>query len=125
MYREKPELRNEMLMRGTWGAAVIDELKPRQDEITIEKRRFSAFAGTELDMMLRTYDIKYLVFVGVVTNICVESAIRDAFHLEYMPILISDATAALEPSAYDAAIANVEICFGWVTTTEKFLESLK
>lgn len=124
MYREKPELRNEMLMRGTWGAAVIDELKPRQDEMTIEKRRFSAFAGTELDMMLRTYDIKYPVFVGVATNMCVESAIRDACHLEYMPVLITDATAALEQSAYEAAIDNVKMAFGWVTTTEKFLKSL-
>jgi len=121
-YREKPEMRDSLLMRGTWGAETIDELKPRQDEILIEKPRFSAFIGTGLDALLRSHDIKYLVFTGVATNICVESSLRDACHREYLPVLISDAAAASPSSRQESTIANVIQCFGWVTETEKLLK---
>lgn len=124
-YRETPQMRNSLLLRGTWGAQIIDELKPREDEILIEKRRFSAFVGTDLDMMLKTYDIKYLVFTGVATNICVESSLRDACHLEYFPILISDAVAASPPSRQEATIGNVKQVFGWVTTSQNLLQVLR
>jgi ureidoacrylate peracid hydrolase len=121
-YREKPEMRDSLLMRGTWGVETIDELKPRKDEILIEKPRFSAFIGTGLDSLLRSHDIKYLVFTGVATNICVESSLRDACHREYLSVLISDAAAASPPSSQESTIANVIQCFGWVTDTEKLLK---
>ncbi len=123
-YREKPEMRDRLLLRGTWGAEIIDELTPQEDEIVIEKRRFSAFVGTELDMMLKTYDIRYLAFTGVATNICVESSLRDACHLEYFPILVSDAAAASPPSRQDATIGNVQQVFGWVTTSENIIKAM-
>lgn len=123
-WREKPEWRDKLLMRGTWGAAIIDELKPPADEIYIEKQRFSAFAGTYLDMTLKTFDIRYLIFVGVATNICVESSIRDACHLEYLPVLVSDAAAASPSNRQEASIGNIKQCFGWVTNTKEVLNIL-
>ena len=69
---KNPRTRDKVLLRGTWGADIIDELKPRKDEILVEKRRYSAFAGTDLDMTLKTFDIKYLAFMGLTANICVE-----------------------------------------------------
>lgn len=122
--REKPEMRGKWLLQGTWGAEIIDELKPQEGEMVIEKRRYSAFVGTELDMMLKTFDIRYLAFTGVATNICVESTLRDACHLEYLPILISDATAANPPGQQESTISNVRQIFGWVTTTENLVEAL-
>ena len=124
-YREKPEMRDSLLMRGTWGAETIEELKPRQDEMLIEKPRFSAFVGTGLDTLLRSFDLKFLVFTGVATNICVESSLRDACHREYLPILITDAAAASPSSRQESTIANVIQCFGWVTETEKLLKILQ
>jgi len=121
--RDKPEIQDRLLVQGTWGAEIIDELMPQKGEMVIEKRRFSAFAGTELDMMLKTFDIRYLVFTGVTTNICVESSLRDACHLEYLPVLVSDATAAPSPSQYEATIANVKQIFGWVTTSDSFIKA--
>ncbi len=97
----------------------------REDEIVIEKRRFSAFAGTELDMMLKTFDIRYLVFTGVATNVCVESSLRDASHLEYLPILITDATAASPPSRQESTIGNVKQGFGWVSNSDQMINALK
>src|SRR5512139_3328853 len=80
----RAENREGTIIEGTWGTEIIDELKPKPGEMTIIKRRFSAFVGTELDMMLRTFDIRYLIFTGVATNICVESSLRDASHLQYL-----------------------------------------
>jgi len=119
------EMRNGSILEGTWGTEIIDELKPREDEMVIIKRRFSAFSGTELDMMLKTYDIRYLIFTGVATNICVESSLRDASHLQYLPVIVSDAVAASPPSRQQASIDNIKEVFGWVTTSEYVLDILK
>ena len=122
---KNPELRRGSILEGTWGTEIIDELKPREDEMVIVKRRFSAFSGTELDIMLKTYDIRYLIFTGVATNICVESSLRDASHLQYLPVLVSDAVAASPPSRQQASIDNIKEVFGWVTTNEHVLDILK
>jgi len=120
-----PEMRNGSILEGTWGTEIIDELKPREDEMVIVKRRFSAFSGTELDMMLKTFDIRYLIFTGVATNICVESSLRDASHLQYLPVLVSDAVAASPPSRQQASVDNIKEVFGWVTKSESVLDVLK
>ncbi len=122
---KNPEIRRGSILEGTWGTEIIDELKPREGEMVIIKRRFSAFSGTELDMMLKTYDIRFLIFTGVATNICVESSLRDASHLQYLPVLVSDAVAASPPSRQQSSIDNIREIFGWVTTSECILDILK
>jgi len=123
-YREKPEMRDRLIIKDTWGAEIIDELTPEEDDLLIEKPRYSAFSGTNLDMVLRAHDIKYVAFTGVATNICVESSLRDAYHFEYFPVLISDAAATGSPSAQEVTINNVKQCFGWVTTRGNFSKAL-
>lgn len=124
-YREHLKWRDKLLIRGTWGADIVEELKPQEGDIVVEKQRYSAFCGTNLDIILKTYNIKYLAFTGVTTNICVEASLRDAFYLEYFPILISDAAlTSSSPFSQDAAIVNVKLCYGWVTTTEDFAKSI-
>jgi ureidoacrylate peracid hydrolase len=122
---KNPEIRNGSILEGTWGTEIIDELKPRDDEMVIVKRRFGAFSGTELDMMLRTFDIRYLIFTGVATNVCVETSLREASQLQYLPVLVSDACAATEPSRQQSSIDNIKEIFGWVTTSDIILEALK
>lgn len=126
IYREDPRWRDKFTIRGTWGAEIIDELKPKENDIFVEKPRFSAFFETKLDVILKTYNIKYLLFVGCATNICVEDSIRDAGALGYFPILISDAAISVGPAfMQDATIFNVKLCYGWVTNTESLLKALK
>jgi ureidoacrylate peracid hydrolase len=124
--REHPEWGDKAIILGTWGAEIVKELKPQEDEIIVVKPKYNAFFGTDLDTILKTFNIKYLVFVGVATNICVEGAIRDACNLDYFPILVSDGTAAAgPPSAHEATINNVKLCFGWVTTSENIIKALQ
>ena len=125
LYREHPEWRDKLLIRGTWGAEIVDELKPEEGDIVIEKPRHSAFYGVNTDVILKTYDIKYLAFVGSATNVCVEASIRDAFNLDYFPILISDAAApAGPPFIQEASIFNIKLAYGYVATTENLLKAL-
>lgn len=124
--REHPEWRDRFFIKGTWGAEIVDELKPRDGEIVVVKPRYSAFFGTDLDTILRTLEIKYLAFTGVDTAICVESAIRDASYLDYFPILVADATASAGPPfTQEATIFNVKRCFGWVTNAENLIKVFK
>ena len=125
MEREHPEWRDKFIIRGTWGAEVITELKPQEGDTLVEKPRYSAFFQTNLDTILRTYDFKYLIFTGVATNICVEAAIRDAYYREYFCILTSDATVNSGPAfTKEATMFNVKACYGWVTTTEHILKTI-
>ncbi len=91
----------------------------------IRKARYSGFVGTNLEQILKTYNIKYLMFTGIATNVCLESTLRDAFFREYWPIVISDATNnAGPPFTQQATLWNVEALFGWVTTSQDFLKTL-
>lgn len=124
--REHPEAKDRLYIRGTWGAQVIDEIKVEESDIIIEKPRYSAFAGTDLDMTLRGHDIKYVVIIGIATNQCVETSIRDAYNLEFWPILIPDACANTGPDyTQDTVIWNVKLCLGWVINSKDFEKALK
>ncbi len=125
-FRERPELHDKFLIRGTWGAEIVKELTPKKNDVVIEKLRYSAFFGTGMDVTLKTLEIKYVAFVGVATNICVEASLRDAYYHGYFPILISDATAPLGPaSARQATAFNVIQCYGWVTKQKDFIKGLQ
>lgn len=125
MYREHPEWKDKFILSGTWGAEIIEELKPQEDEIVVAKPKFSAFFGTDLDTTLNTFNIKYLAFVGIATNICVEATIRDACYLGYFPILITDAAENVGPPyTQEATIYNIKLCFGWVSTTDNLTKVL-
>ena len=124
--REHPDWQDELLIRGSKGAAIVRELTPQDNDIVIEKHQYSAFFETHLDTVLKTHNIKYLVFLGEGTPICVEASLRDAFYLGYFCVLVSDATAtASPPITQDTTESNVKSSYGWVTTTENLLRALK
>ena len=79
--------RGQHCIEGTWGAKVIDALKPSAEDMIITKRRFSGFFETDLDLTLKDLGIKILIVMGVVTNICVRSTIHDAFFRGYKVIV--------------------------------------
>jgi ureidoacrylate peracid hydrolase len=124
LMNRRTEFRGKLLTEGTWDFEIVDALKPQPDDLVVIKTRYSGFAGTPLDSMLRTRGIRYLIFAGIATNVCVESTLRDAYFLDYWPILLRDAAMAAggEP-AHAAAIFNVEKFFGWTLTAEEFLST--
>jgi ureidoacrylate peracid hydrolase len=120
-----PEYAGKFLIRGSWDAAIVDELKPLPGDIVVEKSRYSGFRGTNLDVVLKTLNTKYLIFTGIATNVCVESTLRDGYFLDYWPILVADATNnAGPPMTQDATLWNVETVFGWVATSNDLIAAM-
>ena len=121
----RPELKGKLVTLGTWDFEIVDELKPRPEDLVIVKTRYSGFAHTELDAKLRQRGIRFLFFSGIATNVCVESTLRDAFFLDYWPILITDAAMAAGSTAmHDATVHNVENFFGWTMPAAEFIQSV-
>ena len=119
--RARPELSGQLLAKGGWDFDLVDALKPQPGDIVLHKTRYSAFFNSQLDSTLRARGIRNIVFVGIATNVCVESTLRDGFHLEYFGVMLEDATHHLGPPAMqEASIYNVEKFFGWVTTVADF-----
>ena len=122
----RPELKGKVLTEGTWDAEIVEDLAPQPADLVITKTRYSGFAGTPLDSQLRMRGIQYLFFVGIATNVCVESTLRDAYFHDYWPILLRDAAMpAGPPAAHDATLFNVESFFGWTITSEELLRHLR
>jgi ureidoacrylate peracid hydrolase len=123
--RNHPETKGRFLTVGGKDWEIIDELKPEPEDILVDKNRYSGFTNTELDIILRTNNIKHLVFLGIATNVCVESTLRDAFFHEYFPILVSDGCGNIGPDfTQEATVWNVSALFGWVTTSGDFIKTL-
>lgn len=122
---QRAELKGKLLTEGTWDFAIVDDLAPRPGDLVIVKTRYSGFAGTTLDAQLRVRGIHYLFFAGIATNVCVESTLRDAYFLDYWPILLVDGTMqAGAASAQDATVFNVESFFGWTMRSQDLLKHL-
>ena len=90
---------------GTYGMEIMPGLEPQSGEIVIEKERASAFAGTELDIVLRAMAIDTLILTGAWTNFSVESTARYATDIGYRVIVASDGTSSINEEWQQAAIA--------------------
>jgi ureidoacrylate peracid hydrolase len=107
---------------GTWGAEFY-ELAPQPGEPVVTKHRYSAFIGTDLDLILRSRGIKTLVMTGVATEGCVESTARDAFMKDYYIIFTSDATATYSEEAHNATLKTVGRIISVVCDTDTVLNA--
>src|SRR5215204_4487829 len=91
-----PIARRDALVAGSAGAAIFPEIAPRADEIVITKHRYSAFYGTDLEIILRGLGVTTVVIAGVTTENCFHATARDAFFRDYQVIVLSDATATFD-----------------------------
>ena len=111
--------------RGCWDAKVIDAVAPAEDEIIIPKTSSSAFISTNIDYVLRNLSMRYLVIGGVLTDQCVESAVRDACDLGYLVTLITDACATHSRERHESALCAIKGYCRQRTTAEFLAEILK
>jgi nicotinamidase-related amidase len=115
--RRSPFLAADGLRRGSWGAAMLDELdfQPDADRV-VEKRRFSAFHETGLVGELG--DAEVLVVGGVRTDFCVESTVRDAFFRDYDVFVVSDAVAGYVDVLHESSLRLMNTVFAQVVGVE-------
>jgi nicotinamidase-related amidase len=92
-------------VKGSWGAAITDELAPADGDIVIEgKRGLDTFASTNLDFILRSKGITTIALGGFLTNCCVESTMRTGYENGYRVVTLSDCLAATSAEEHDNAL---------------------
>jgi ureidoacrylate peracid hydrolase len=94
--------------KGSWDGKVIDELAPQGDEIWLPKTSSSVFVSTHIDYILRNLGVKQLILSGIVTDQCVESAIRDACDLGYLVTQVTDACATYTQERHDFSLRAIK-----------------
>jgi ureidoacrylate peracid hydrolase len=124
-----PKSRQERLkvpicIRGTWDGVTMDELKPKEHDPVVIKRRDSAFQDTELRVWLQSEGINLLVFTGIDTSICVETSLREGFNIGYDVAIISDATASGDKRHYETTLERVRDYYGLVMDSERFKRAI-
>lgn len=96
------------MIRGEPGHDIIPALYPLEGEPVIDKAGQSAFAYTDLELLLRIKGIKNLVVVGLATDTSVVATIREANDKGFDCILLEDATAAYQPQAHAVACDSIQ-----------------
>ncbi|UCB61519.1 MAG: cysteine hydrolase [Candidatus Bathyarchaeota archaeon] len=97
---------------GTWGAQIVEELRPERGDFVLQKRRYSAFQGTDLDQLLRELKVDTLVLTGVITDICVQHTAADAFFKGYKIIVPEDCVETANEQTQKAALGYLKRVYG-------------
>jgi ureidoacrylate peracid hydrolase len=112
-------------VKGSWGAAIVDELAPVEGDIVIEgKRGLDTFASTNLDFILRSKGIETIVLGGFLTNCCVESTMRTGYEHGYQVITLRDCVAATSIEEHDNALAYDYPMFSQPMTSSDLIAEL-
>lgn len=124
-----PERREGMLKvlsRGDHGHELHAELEVRPVDLIVEKTRYSAFiqGSSELDRILKSFEIDTVIITGTTTNVCCESSARDAMMLNYKMVCVSDGTACRTDDEHNAALAIMIRSFGDVLSTDEVISRL-
>ena len=111
---------------GTWGAAIIDELKPAAgDKVVSGKCTLCGFNNTDLGELLQGAKVKNVAIAGFLTNFCVESTSRTAYDKGYAVTVIKDATATTSPEEQKYAEEKIFPLLGQTLTVEEFIGQLE
>ena len=116
-----------ILVRGSYGHDIIDELKPADGEPVLDKPGKGAFFATDLDLMLHDRAITSLVVTGVTTEVCVSTTVREANDRGYECLVLEDCVGSYFPEFHDYSLRMIKAqggIFGWVTDAGNLLSAL-
>jgi nicotinamidase-related amidase len=105
-------------------AEILDGLGPQGDEIEFAKTASGVFNSTNIDYVLKNLGIEQLVIGGVVTNGCVEIAVRDAADRSYRVVLVEDCCAAFTKELHEEAVGRLKEVYAKVFTTDEVVRML-
>ena len=118
---------------GVWWNAPIyqsdpsSRLDPRMDArgcAILRKSRYSAFAGTRLEKMLRKEGVRTVAIAGVMTHLCCETTARDAFMQDLGVAFLMDATATQDEALHLSSLRTLADGFAEVMTCRELEERL-
>lgn len=110
---------------GSWGAEIVDELKPVKGDFRVLKRKYSTFHGTGLDQLLRDLKVDTVILTGVLTDICIQHTAADAFSKGYKIIIPQDCVETLDAKTQAEALRYIRKAYRPEITTSKQLMKKK
>lgn len=110
---------------GTTGVELAPPLEPIESDYLITKRRYSAFVGTDLDLILRDNHIDTLILTGTKTNVCIRATAQDAFEHNYRVIVPRDCVSTDKPHLHEANLEDIGKYMGRVVSADEALAILK
>jgi nicotinamidase-related amidase len=114
-----------LLLEGSWGAQIVDELAPRRGEYVVAKKGYGGFANPTLNTILRFCGVTTCVVAGITTAICVSSTIRGGVEYNYRMVLVEDAVAEQSREMHEAEVKILERGFADLTSTSEVVASLE
>ncbi len=114
------------LQKGSWGAQIVDELNPEENDYIVSAKCYNKFLYSPLELYLRNQKVDTLIFTGVGTNACIQSTIRGAADLGFRIIVATDGTAAKSPEVHEAALKEIAITsLGELLTCDEVIKLIK
>ena len=113
------------IVEGTWGAQIVDELKPHEREHLIVKKGFGGFSNTPLDTVLRNMGATTCVVSGVMTSVCVSTTVRGGVEHNYRMVVASDAVADLNREGHCAELKILARAFADIRTVDEVIRALQ
>lgn len=117
----QPRCHDSAVIKGSWGAEIIPALRPQGEDYVVHKRRFNAFYQTELEHMLRCWGIKTLIVTGVITEVCVESTVREAFIRDFDVLVDRDGVGSWDRDRHEASLVNMDFSYARVAEQTELL----
>jgi len=111
------EIWGEHCREGSWGWQVVDELTPREDEASVRKPRYDAFYGTQLEHLLRLWDVDTLIICGTVANICVYYTASGAAMRWFNVIVPRDCISSFNNFDMEASLSQIATLLGEVVNS--------
>ncbi|MHA6196124.1 cysteine hydrolase family protein [Pseudomonas wadenswilerensis] len=112
------------LPKGSYPAGIIDELAAGENEVVLPKTSSGVFNSTNIDYVLRNLEVRHLIVAGIVTDQCVDMAVRDAADRGYLVTLVEDACATYTPARHQACLEAIK-GYCWITDTDTVLQRLQ
>ena len=124
---ERSARRRAALTEGSKGHELWHELDRRPEDLTVVKRRYSAFlpGASDLAEVLRKRGLDTVLITGTVTNVCCESSARDAMQVNFKTVMVTDANAALTDEEHNWSLINFYNALGDIMSTDMVIGCLR
>lgn len=112
------------MVEGTWGAQIHDDVAPLPGEIVVTKRRISGFYGTDLDNVIKSFNVTTVVFTGVVTTFSVEGTVRHGADMGYDCVVAEDCCSTGSEEEHQSSLRTMAF-LARISNSDEVVEALQ
>jgi len=113
------------IVEGTWGAEIVEELKPREGENVVTKKGYNGFHNTPLEPILRNLGVTTCVMSGVTSCVCVSSTTRAGAERNFRMLFVGDCTAETHRESHESELGTISWAYADVVTADDVIAMLK